>query len=194
MRLTELGANRLTISGTEHLIFRSPAQGVEEAPLFLQRMAYPRHFSRLVEEEASGFGIDPLLFYSLIRQESLFEPGARSFAAAQGLAQIIPSTGAEIAGRLNYPNYRNELLYRPFVNVRFGAFYLRWVRDFANDSTAAALAGYNAGPGNAKNWLTRTAPDEALFVELIPLGEPRLYVQRILSHYYHYLRLYAEGQ
>ncbi len=190
LRFDALGANQLSTSAAEYLILRSPAQRMADAPLFLQQTAYPRHFSRLVEEEATAFGIDPLLFYSLIRQESLFEPSARSIADAQGLAQIIPSTGAEIAERLNYPNYHVGLLMRPFVNIRFGAFYLRWVRDYALDSVVAALAGYNAGPGNARNWLERVAPDDALLVESIPFTEPRLYLQRILTHYYHYLRLY----
>lgn len=197
LRFQALGANRLSINAAQHLILRSgasPARHMADAPLFLQRIAYPRHFSRLVEEEATHFGIDPLLFYSLIRQESLFEPAAVSFASAQGLAQIMPSTGAEIAERLNYPNYRPELLQRPFVNIRFGTFYLRWVRDFVNDRSVAALAGYNAGPGNAQKWMAG-APFDDLFMELIPFSETRLYVQQILTHYYHYLRLYhTSGQ
>ena len=191
LRFGEVGANRLSITAAHHLIQLSPARRMAGAPLFLQRIAYPRHFSRLVEKEATAFGIDPLLLYSLIFQESLFEPPARSFAGARGLTQIIPSTGAEIAQRLNYPDYSVDLLNRPFVNVRFGAYYLRWVRDFARDNDVAALAGYNAGPGNARLWLDRVAPDEALFIELVPYDETRLYLQRILTHYDHYLRIYA---
>ncbi len=191
LRFDALGANRLSITAAYHLIQLSPARHTAEAPLFLQRLAYPRHYSRLVEKEATAYEIDPLLLYSLIFQESLFEPPARSFAGAHGLTQIIPSTGAEIAQRLNYPNYSTALLNLPFVNIRFGAYYLRWVRDFVGDNDVAALAGYNAGPGNAGIWLDRTAPDDALFVELVPYTETRRYLQRILTHYYHYSRLYS---
>ncbi|MXY92879.1 MAG: tetratricopeptide repeat protein, partial [Caldilineaceae bacterium SB0664_bin_27] len=189
--LEELGANRLSISAAYRLIQLSKARHTADVPLFIQRVAYPRHYSRLVEKEATDFEIDPLLLYSLILQESLFEPPARSFAGAHGLTQIIPTTGAEIAQRLGYPNYSTGLLNRPFVNVRFGAYYLRWVQDYAHENPVAALAGYNAGPGNARTWFDHSAPDEALFIERIPYNETRLYLQRILTHYAHYLRIYG---
>ena len=76
------------------------------------------------------------------------------------------------------------LLNRPFVNIRFGAYYLRWVQDFARENSVAALA-------NARTWFDRSAPDEALFIERIPYNETRLYLQRILTHYAHYLRIYG---
>ena len=65
------------------------------------------------------------------------------------------------------------------------------MRDFTGGNDVAALAGYNAGPGNALLWLDTSAPDDALFVELVPYDETRLYLQRILILYYHYTRLYA---
>ena len=83
------------------------------------------------------------------------------------------------------------LLNRPFVNIRFGAYYLRWVQDYVYENPVAALAGYNAGPDNARTWFDRSAPDEALFIERIPYNETRLYLQRILTHYAHYLRIYG---
>ena len=190
-RFETMGANRLSISAANRLIQLSQARHTADVPLFIQQFAYPRHYSALVEKEAADFDIDSLLLYSLILQESLFEPPARSFAGAHGLTQIIPTTGAEIAQRLGYPNYSTGLLNRPFVNVRFGAFYLRWVQDYARENPVAALAGYNAGPGNARTWFDRSAPDEALFIERIPYSETRLYLQRILTHYAHYLRIYG---
>ena len=191
LHFEEFGANRLSISAAYRLIELSQVQHTADVPLFIQRVAYPRHYAHLVEKEAADFDIDSLLLYSLILQESLFEPPARSFAGAHGLTQIIPTTGAEIAQRLNYPNYSTGLLNRPFVNVRFGAYYLRWVRDYAHENPVAALAGYNAGPGNAKVWFERSDFDEALFIERIPYSETRLYLQRILTHYAHYLRIYG---
>ena len=191
LHFNELGANRLSISAAYRLIQLSQARHTADTPLFIQRVAYPRHYSLLVEKEAADYGFDSRLLYSLILQESLFEPPARSSAGAHGLTQIIPTTGAEIAQRLNYPNYSTGLLNRPFVNIRFGADYLRWVRDYVYENPVAALAGYNAGPGNARIWFDRSAPDEALFIERIPYNETRLYLQRILTHYAHYLRIYG---
>ena len=191
LHFDELGANRLSISAAYRLIQLSQVRYTADVPLFIQRVAYPRHYSPLVEEAATDFDIDPRLLYSLIFQESLFEPPARSSAGAHGLTQIIPTTGAEIAQRLNYPNYSTDLLNRPFVNIPFGADYLHWVRDYVYENPVAALAGYNAGPGNARTWFDRSAPDEALFIERIPYNETRLYLQRILTYYAHYLRIYG---
>ena len=146
LRFDTLGANRLSITAAHRLIELSPAARIAEAPLFIQRFAYSRHYARLVERQAGAFAIAPQLLYGLIFQESHFEPAARSYAGARGLMQVLPGTGAEIARRLNYPNYSTELLDLPIVSIRFGAYYLRWARDLAGGNDIAALAGYNAGP------------------------------------------------
>ncbi len=191
LEFERLGAHGLAISAATYLMQLSPERLVEETPLFLQRTAYPRHFEELVVREALNNNLDPNLYFSLIRQESLFEEGARSSAAAQGLAQIIPDTGSWIATRLGYPNYTNDLVYRPDVNLKFGAYYLAWVRDYLGGSLTSALAGYNAGPGNAERWRQTSGDDDALFVELFDYNEPRVYIQAILSNLYHYSRLYG---
>ncbi|MEM7127187.1 MAG: transglycosylase SLT domain-containing protein [Chloroflexota bacterium] len=186
----KMGAYRLSLIAANSLLLLSPANNLEDAPIFLQRLVHPRRFAELVDREAAKHNIDPLLFYSLIRQESLFEEGARSYAAAQGLAQIIPDTGAWVADRVGYINYRNELVYRPHINLWFGAFYLDWVRGYLDENLISALVGYNAGPGNSENWRKESGPDDPLFVEILTFSEPRLYVHKIMSNYYHYLRLY----
>ena len=86
----ELGAFRLSIVSMARLLEFSPVRLVEDAPIFLQQKVYPRHFGDLITQEALAHKINPLLYFSLIRQESLFEEGARSFAAAQGLATNHP--------------------------------------------------------------------------------------------------------
>ena len=192
LELERLQAYRLSLIAMARLLQFSPAGLVENAPLFLQQRAYPRRFADLITAEATANDINPLLFFSLIRQESLFEEGARSFAAAQGLAQIIPDTGAWVAERLSYPNYTNELVYRPYINVKFGAYYLDWVRDYLDDNLVSALVGYNAGPGNSDIWREAAGVDDALFVEQLTINEPRIYIHTIVSNLYHYTRLYGD--
>ena len=190
LEFERLGVYRLAISAATYLLQSSPARLLEETPIFLQKLAYPRHFEEMVVQEALVNDLDPNVFFSLIRQESLFEEGARSSAAAQGLAQIIPDTGSWIATQLGYPNYSNDLVYRPDINLKFGAYYLAWVRDYQGGNLTSALAGYNAGPGNADRWRELSGNDDALFVELFDYNEPRVYIQAILSNLYHYTRLY----
>ena len=193
LRFHKLGANRLSITIAHHLIVLSQAERIAEAPLFIQRFAYPRHYARLVEQQAGEFEIAPQLLYGLTFQESHFEPAALSYAGARGLMQILPGTGWEIAQRLNYPNYSTELLDLPIVSIRFGAYYLRWARDLVRGNDIAALAGYNAGPRKASYWLSLTEPDDALFIYKVPYYDTRRYLQDILICFVHYLRIYGRS-
>lgn len=192
LEFERMGLHRLALLSAVTLIEYSPERLVEEAAIFVQQRAYPRPFVELVEQEAQANGIDPLLFFSLIRQESQFDDSARSVAAAQGLAQIIPDTAQWVAERLRFPNFTNELVYRPHINIQFGTYYLAWTRDYLDGNIISALVGYNAGPGNAEAWRTLSDSDDALFVEVLGVNEPRLYIYNILSNYYHYTRLYDQ--
>ena len=191
LEFERLGVYRLSLIASVRLLDFSPARLVEDAPIFLQKRSYPQPFADLVIEEALDQDINPLVFFSLVRQESLFEEGAISSAAAQGLAQIIPDTAKWVADRLVYPDYTNGLVYRPHVNLKFGAYYLHWTRGYLDDNLISALVGYNAGPGNAERWRTLSGPDDTLFVEILQVTEPRIYVQRVTENLYHYTRLYG---
>jgi soluble lytic murein transglycosylase len=193
LEFERLEAYRLSLMAMARLLQLSPAGLVENAPIFLQERVYPRRFADLITQEALANNLDPLLMFSLIRQESLFEEGARSVAAAQGLAQIIPETGAWIAEQLGYHGFDNSLIYRPVINVRFGAYYLDWVRGYLDGNLVSALVGYNAGPGNSRHWRELSGADDTLFVEILDINEPRIYVQAVMTNLYHYTRLYGGG-
>ncbi|MBN1486390.1 MAG: transglycosylase SLT domain-containing protein, partial [Anaerolineae bacterium] len=116
-----------------------------------------------------------------------------SYAAAQGLMQVIPPTGAEIFQALGWPpDYETPDLYRPMVSVRYGTWYLAKQRDRFDGDLYAAMAGYNGGPGNAARWREAAQEDIDLFVELITFNETRTYVERITEHFAHYRWLYDQ--
>lgn len=185
-----LGAYRHALLAAVRLGALAPG-GLFQAPLFIQRLAYPTYFSDLVEAEAAARGLDPLLIYALIRQESSFERGARSYAAAQGLTQVIPSTAEWIANAIGWPNFQPGDIYKPYLNIKFGVYYLWAALQMFDGNPYPALVGYNAGPGNARFWLEQAdTEDDDLYVEEISLGEPKLYVRRVLAHYAAYVRLY----
>ncbi len=187
----ERGVYRLSILCAKRLILLSPVESVGQAPHFFQRLVYPIYFDDLVVAEAQANGFDPLLLFALIWQESLFQGQAASWAGAQGLTQVMPATGDWIALQLRWKNYQPKLLYRPYLNVKFGAWYLaRQLRDFENN-LFAALAAYNGGPGNAARWLELVEDgDDDLFVESISNAEPRRYVEKVYEHYAMYRALY----
>jgi soluble lytic murein transglycosylase-like protein len=68
----------------------------------------------------------------------------------RGWLKIIPDTGHWIAERLGHPEYTNDIIYRPVVNLRFGAYYLAWACEYLDGNLVSALAGYNAGPGQRR--------------------------------------------
>lgn len=166
-------------------------QTIFDLPVHLARLIYPVYYADLILPLAAEYGYDPLLQFSLVRQESLFESFATSSAVAQGLSQVIPDTGAYIAQRLDWLDYNNADLYKPHVGLRFGAFYLAEQLNAFDGHIYAALAAYNAGPGNAARWHALAPTDPDTFVEVINFAETRLYVERIFLGYHIYHHLYS---
>ncbi len=187
-----IGLYRSSISAADTLMRLSPAKTPSALPSFIAKLLYPTYYADLVLRHAQEFGLDPLLLFSLIRQESLFEPFAVSSAAANGLMQVIPSTGREIHTDLNWPpNYTTADLQKPYVSARFGSHYLAKQRRFFNGDLYAALAAYNGGPGNALRWKERSAGDPDVFVMTITFDETQRYVRALAANYAIYHRLYA---
>ncbi|MFN7208802.1 MAG: tetratricopeptide repeat protein [Aggregatilineales bacterium] len=162
-----------------------------QAPKYIAALRYPIAYADLVLPAAQQYGVDPLLVFSLIRQESLFQSAATSSAQAQGLMQIIPTTGSYIARKLGKRDYQNSDLYRPYVNVPFGVYYLYEQLQTFNGNVYAALAAYNGGPGNSATWLRISGGDPDLFLQAITFAETRTYVRRIYEQYAIYAAIYA---
>jgi soluble lytic murein transglycosylase len=187
----DVGLYRLSLVAAARLIAISPVTTPDRAPAFIARLSYPTYYADLVVPEAEKHGLDPLLVFALIRQESLFEGIAVSRAFANGLMQIIPATGEFIASRLGWPDYSTADLHKPTVNVTFGTWYLADVRDGFEGDVYAALAGYNGGPGNAQRWREAAKGDPDLFLETITLNETRAYLLRVREHLAVYQMLYG---
>ena len=188
---SELGLYRSSIISAASLL-RQVGATVFDAPRFLGRLAYPVYYADLIMPLAQQYGFDPRLQFALVRQESLFESFARSGAAAQGLSQVIPDTGAWIAQRLAWPNFVNEDLYKPYVGLHFGAYYLsEQLRNF-DGHVHAALAAYNGGPGNAARWFDLAGADHDRYVDVVDFPETRLYIERIYEGFNAYRHLYGQ--
>ena len=166
--------------------------GTMGGPIYFNRIRFGVYFDDLLLPEADRYGLDPLLLLSVVRQESLFDGYATSSASARGLMQVVPATGEMIAGQLGWPpGYEEADLYRPIVSLRFGAFYLASQRDAFSGDLYAALAAYNAGPGNSIIWTGLAPGDPDLFLEVVRFQETYLYLTRIYEFYAIYRRLYT---
>ncbi len=165
--------------------------GAGEPPQALWRLAYPNLYTGLVANYSGYYDLDPLLMLSLIRQESLFDPQARSYAGALGLAQIMPATGEWIASQIGPEDYRESLLLRPNVNLRYSAWFFELLVNLYDRDWIAALVAYNAGPGNLKAWTGgKPIQDHDLFYETLPSKQAQDYVRLIYENYSWYRKLY----
>jgi len=143
-------------------------------------LLFPRPFDQPVTEGAKLSGLSPNLIYSVIRQESLYQPWAISGAGAIGLMQLLPATANRTAKLLERPRPTREALTRPEVNVPLGAAFLARLVERFDGQVVLALSSYNAGPGATSRWLPGRSMDVDAWVENIPYNETRSYVQRIM--------------
>jgi soluble lytic murein transglycosylase len=128
-----------------------------------------------------------------MREESRFDPRARSVAGALGLMQVMPHTARTFKKRLNLAIPDDAAIYDVKTNVTIGGYYLNsLLKEFG--SLPVALAAYNAGHDKVREWIKEgnyASFDE--FIEDIPYDETRNYVKRVLLTYASYMNLW-EGQ
>ncbi len=135
-----------------------------------------------------GPPVDPALVYSIVRQESWFNPKTVSSANALGLMQVTPAAGKYIAGKFKATFDQKRLLSDMPYNVQFGSAELGDVIKDYRGSYIMAFAAYNAGRGRVKEWLAKYGDprdpkvDPIDWVERIPFSETRNYVQRVMEN------------
>jgi soluble lytic murein transglycosylase len=157
----------------------------------LYAFLYPPAYSLLVARESAASGIDPYLVYSLMKQESLFDPRAVSPAFAYGLMQLLPTTAQRVAGNADIGG---EDLFDPALNIRLGTAYLAELSRRFGGESVFMLAGYNAGETAADSWRARYGKLEIdEMIERITYRETRDYVKKVLANYRNYLRLYGDA-
>jgi soluble lytic murein transglycosylase len=154
--------------------------------------SWPRPFRPLIDRHSRRARVDPDLLQALIREESRFNPRARSSTGAIGLAQLMPATAREVARALRLPEVTTARLQQPADNIQLGAHYLGGLLRQFDGNLVHAVAGYNAGPAAVARW-KRARPEAPLdeWVEHIPFEETRGYVKRVLGSYAAYKLLYA---
>ena len=107
------------------------------------------NYAELVTHYAEINGLDPYIVCGLIMQESTWNPNAGSPAGAVGLMQLMEATAIE-NGCFNR--------YDPEQNISAGCKYLKKCYEYFPNDERLALAGYNAGCGNAEEYIN-TVPE-----------------------------------
>ena len=153
---------------------------------------FPLGWKDILHSRSERHGLDPNLIAGLIRQESEYNPSAKSRAGALGLMQIMPRTGRTLFQRLGISGFSNWKLTQPDVSLRLGTFHFKEVLQEFDGQLEYALASYNAGVHRVSEWLKQGPfEDIAEFVESIPFSETRGYVKSVIRNQWIYTELYG---
>lgn len=163
---------------------------VPERALYLY---YPLDYHGLVDKYARRQNLSSHLVLGMIRQESAFDPTARSWAGARGLMQLMPATGRELARRIGL-RYSTRRLTDPEFSIRLGTTYFRQVLELFDGNEELALAGYNGGPYRIKRLWRLAGSNQELdrFLEGLHLEETTTYVKRVVLFADSYRQLYRQ--
>ena len=138
-------------------------------------------------QPTGGFIVDRALVYGFMRQESAFNPKARSYVGAMGLMQLMPATARVVSTRYA-PETAGANPWDPSTNVALGQAYISSLLNEVDGNLVRTAAGYNGGPGNVMRWdnSLNASQDPLLYIASIPLHETRDFVQRVLTNYWMY--------
>ena len=154
---------------------------------------YPLAYWDIIVQESRARNLDAFQVAGLIRQETVFNPRARSSARAYGLMQVLVPTAQLTARKYGVDrSITAEALYEPRLNVQLGTAYLRdQIDKFGRIEYVAAA--YNAGPLRAVQWRTSLPAEIDEWAEAVPFKETRGYVQGVVRNRLQYERLYDKN-
>jgi len=154
-------------------------------------LRFPLAFAETFKSFGQQRELSVTTMMALARQESALNPQAMSPVGARGLMQLMPATAKETAGKLNYKYAGSSSLFEPEVNIRLGSGYLKMMLERYDNNRIFAFSAYNAGPGRVTSWrkISDGKLDVFAFMETIPFGETRGYVQNVLMFEVYYDKL-----
>jgi soluble lytic murein transglycosylase len=152
----------------------------------IQELTLPLRHEDVIRQQAKEKHVDAALIAAVIYAESKFDDRTSS-AGARGLMQITPQAAKDIERHSGGTTFQFGDLADPEINIRYGTFLLRELLDRYEGDVVAALAAYNAGPGNVDEW-----GGSELKVTEIPFPETRAYVEDVLDKQRAYREKYAK--
>jgi len=152
----------------------------------IKELTLPLRHEDVIRQQAREKDVDAALIAAVIYSESKFSDQTSS-AGARGLMQITPEAAEFIERQSGGTTFKLSDLSDPELNIRYGTFLLHELLERYDGDEAAALAAYNAGPGNADKW-----GGAGLTVAAIPFPETRAYVEEVLEKRDEYRRKYAK--
>ena len=154
--------------------------------------AYPAPYRQAILSAAKARKLDPRFILALIRQESVFKPLAKSPAGARGLLQLTMDAAQKYGPGAGLNSLRENQLYQPETSITVGAEYLEHLATLFPGMLEPIAASYNGGEDNVARWLERAKrKDPGVFTAEVGFDETKGYVQKVMSNYRVYRRLYT---
>ena len=167
------------------------SQNVDLLPEEFIKYIYPRYFDDLVVPEAKYYKIEPEFIYSIMREESLFDSKALSWAGARGLMQLMPATARAENKKTRY-KFNPLNLYDSKQNIYLGISHLSWLFQSENASNYIIVAAkYNAGSSRGNRWKNEYGTNNMYRTgRFIDIEETEYYVEKVMKSYEYYSRYY----
>ena len=149
------------------------------------RLAYPLHYYNIVDKYKGTN--NPIILESILKEESHFNPKAKSFAGAFGLMQLMPATYSDVVQKHKIPSQFDDIS----ANIAAGSLYYAGLKKSLFNRDLYAISAYNGGIGSVTGWFTKiNYSDTDEFVEQIPYPETKNYVKKVLRSYWVYGNIY----
>ena len=153
---------------------------------------YPAPYRQAILSAAKSRKLDPRFILALIRQESVFKPLAKSPAGARGLLQLTMDAAQKYGPGAGLNALRENQLYQPETSITVGAEYLEHLSKLFPQMLEPIAASYNGGEDNVARWLERSKrTDPGVFTAEVGFEETKGYVQKVMSNYRVYRKLYT---
>jgi soluble lytic murein transglycosylase-like protein len=163
-------------------------------PAVVRQLLYPRYFYDFIAADAKRYEADPSLVLSIMREESRFNPRAKSQAAARGLLQFIITTARDIGRDVGLVDVAPEDLYDPRVIIRLGAKYISELGEQFGGNRYRVAGAYNAGPKQVALWSRiQPAPGDDYFLTSVNFDETKHYIRKVMNSYERYSAIYGDA-
>ena len=191
--LNQAAASRESIYAIEVVMKSIPKDFHHDLlPPLVRRLLYPRYFYSYIAADADRYDADPSLVLAIMREESRFNPRAKSQAAARGLLQFIITTARDIGRDVGLVDVDPEDLYDPRVIIQLGSKYIAELSEQFGGDRYRTAAAYNAGPKQVALWTRLQAGEgDDYFLTAVNFDETKHYVRKVMNSYVMYEAIYS---
>ncbi len=175
-RITKLDTNTI-VERKNATPTKLPLNATKALPAVISKVTpeIPRPNLHRIHIYAPKHGVDPILIMAMVRAESTWRENAKSVAGALGLLQMKPNTARPVALKIGYPNFKDEDLFNPAINLDVGCAYVEQLQKKYHTSRAVLLA-FKEGEAFADNTLKE---NPSLDLELIHPPRAQDYIRTV---------------